>query len=136
MTKRHAACSCGQLHLTCTGEPVRISMCHCLACQKRTGSAFSAQARFPKAQVSDITGKSSTYSRIADSGNKVTFHFCPDCGTTLYWELDVAPDLYAVALGAFADPAFPQPKFSVFEQHAHPWTLGARAHVAEENRQQ
>jgi hypothetical protein len=40
MTARIASCSCGQLHLTCTGEPGRVSMCHCLECQKRTGSVF------------------------------------------------------------------------------------------------
>ena len=38
MTTRHAACSCGQLHLVIEGEPARISMCHCLECQRRTGA--------------------------------------------------------------------------------------------------
>ena len=45
MTTRHAACSCGQLHLTIEGESARISMCHCLACQRRTGAVFGNQAR-------------------------------------------------------------------------------------------
>lgn len=36
MTTRQASCSCGQLRLTCAGEPVRISVCHCLECQRRT----------------------------------------------------------------------------------------------------
>jgi hypothetical protein len=43
---RHAACSCGQLHLAIDGEPSRISMCHCLECQRRTGAVISNQARF------------------------------------------------------------------------------------------
>ena len=42
MTTRTATCSCGQLRLACEGEPVRISICHCLECQKRTGSIFGA----------------------------------------------------------------------------------------------
>ena len=41
MTVQRAACSCGQLHLTIEGEPVRISMCHCLECQRRTGAVLS-----------------------------------------------------------------------------------------------
>ena len=45
MTTRHAGCSCGQLQLTIEGESARISMCHCLACQRRTGAVFSNQAR-------------------------------------------------------------------------------------------
>ena len=51
MTTRHAACSCGQLHLTVEGEPLRISMCSCLACQRRTGAVISNQARFRREQV-------------------------------------------------------------------------------------
>ena len=49
MTTRRAACSCGQLHLTIEGEPSRISMCHCLECQRRTGAAISNQARLWRA---------------------------------------------------------------------------------------
>ena len=45
MTERTASCSCGQLRLACEGEPVRISICHCLECQKRTCSVFAMQAR-------------------------------------------------------------------------------------------
>ena len=48
---REAACSCGQLRVAVEGEPVRISMCHCLACQRQTGSAFSMQARYPNERV-------------------------------------------------------------------------------------
>ena len=50
MAERRAACSCGQLS-TVEGDPVPISMCHCLACQRRTGSAFGIQARFPAERV-------------------------------------------------------------------------------------
>jgi len=44
-TTRRAACNCGQLSLTIEGEPVRISMCHCLECQRRTGAVISNQER-------------------------------------------------------------------------------------------
>jgi len=71
---RIATCSCGQLSVTCEGEPVRISMCHCLECQKRTGSTFGAQARWPREKVT-ISGSSTQYVRVGDSGNKVTFIF-------------------------------------------------------------
>ena len=57
MTTREAQCSCGQLRLTCEGEPVRISICHCLDCQRRTGSVFGTQARFPRGQVTRIEGR-------------------------------------------------------------------------------
>ena len=122
MTKRTAACSCGQLHLACNGEPVRISICHCLECQKRAGSIFGAQARYPREQVT-IEGDSSQWTRRGDSGESATFHFCPTCGATVYWEPNAMPGFVSVAVGAFADPAFPPPYVSVYEERVHPWAL-------------
>ena len=61
---REASCSCGQLTLTAEGDPIRISMCHCLACQRRTGSAFGIQARFPADRVR-VTGRYAEYVRIS-----------------------------------------------------------------------
>jgi len=124
MTGRPASCSCGQLRLTCEGDPVRISICHCLECQKRTGSVFAAQARFARERVT-IEGRTATWTRRGDSGTSATFHFCPHCGSTVYWEPGDAPGLLTVAVGAFADPAFPPPHVSVYEERRHPWALAA-----------
>jgi len=99
---------------------VRISMCHCTECQRRTGSTYGAQARWPRAQVK-IEGDSTEYARIGDSGGKCIFHFCPTCGSTVWYQIESQPDLVAVALGAFADKDFPAPKFSVYEERRHPW---------------
>lgn len=120
MTTRRASCSCGQLSIEAQGEPIRISVCHCLACQQRTGSAFGVQARFMREHVT-IAGQSTQYVRVADSGNKAMFHFCPSCGATVYYELGQFPDVIAVPVGAFADPSFPGPKFSVYEDRRHIW---------------
>lgn len=117
---RQASCQCGQLQAVCWGEPVRISVCHCLACQKRSGAPFAAQVRFPEDQVR-ITGASHTWTRIADSGNAAEFHFCPDCGSTVWYRSRPHSDAIAIAIGAFADPAFPAPWFSVWEERRHPW---------------
>jgi hypothetical protein len=118
---REAHCCCGQLRLVCEGEPARVAICHCTDCQRRTGSVFGTAARFPRAQVTKIEGRSTTFNRVADSGNVLTFHFCPDCGTTVYWELARFPDLIAVAVGTFADAGFPVPRHSVYERRRHPW---------------
>ncbi|HNG50306.1 MAG TPA: GFA family protein, partial [Plasticicumulans sp.] len=76
MTTRLATCACRKLQVTTRGEPTRISMCHCLECQRRTGSAFGIQARFPDDAVT-IQGASKTFTRTGDSGSSATFHFCP-----------------------------------------------------------
>ena len=106
---------------------MRLSMCHCFACQRRTGAPFGAQSRFRREQVS-ISGRSTCYTRAADSGNSVSFHFCPTCGSTVYWELSGFSDLIAVALGMFADPGYPAPMISVWERTRHPWT----EHIADQ----
>lgn len=95
-------------------------MCHCLECQRRTGSVFGVQARFPKEKIR-IEGEPVSYVRTGDSGNRVTFHFCPGCGGTVYWEPEALPGFISVAVGAFADPAFPKPHYSVYETRQHPW---------------
>ena len=56
------------------GEPVRVSVCHCLACKRRTGSAFSFNARFPDDAVS-IQGRAAKFTRIGDEGGRVTYSF-------------------------------------------------------------
>lgn len=117
---RTAACPCGQLSARCEGEPVRISVCHCLDCKRRSGSAFAAQARWPDDKV-EITGQSKQWTRTNDSGAKATFSFCPRCGTTLCYVLDSMEGVTAVTIGAFADPQFPPPNYSVFEDRKHKW---------------
>jgi len=52
MITRRAECSCGQLSAICSGEPIRIAVCHCLACKRHSGSAFSFNARFAEENVS------------------------------------------------------------------------------------
>lgn len=117
---RLAACSCGQLNAHVEGDPVRVSICHCLACQRRSGSVFAAQARFPREQVR-IAGRSSAFVRVGDEGTRATFHFCPHCGDTVYYEPETLPAFLMIPVGAFADPAFPAPTVSVYESRMHAW---------------
>lgn len=117
---RVATCACGQLGATCRGEPTLVSLCSCLACQKRTGSAFGIAAFFDRDAVT-ISGDTSRYRRLSDAGFAVVFRFCPACGTSVVWEPERKPDAIAVAVGCFADPSFPAPSQSVNEAHKHPW---------------
>jgi hypothetical protein len=121
MTTRTASCRCGHLRATVNGDPVRVSVCHCLNCKKRSGSAFAVQARWPAAQV-QIEGRSKSFVMTGDSGNSATFHFCPDCGSDVHYEIDGKfDDLVAIPLGAFDDPRFGSPEYSVWEARKHEW---------------
>jgi hypothetical protein len=91
-----------------------------LACQRRTGSVFGTQARFPRERVS-LEGHAVEYTRVGDSGGHITYRHCPVCGSTVWYTLDVQPGLIAVPVGAFADPSFPAPRVCVYESRRHPW---------------
>ncbi|HLJ02990.1 MAG TPA: GFA family protein [Solirubrobacteraceae bacterium] len=118
---REAACSCGQLRLEVEGDPVRVGVCHCLACQRRSGAPFAQQARFPRERVT-ISGEARDYVRYSDEdGAPRTFSFCPECGSTVYYRNHTEPGVIAIAVGAFADPSFPPPQYSVWEERKHPW---------------
>jgi hypothetical protein len=115
-----AACACGALTATAKGDPVRISMCHCLECQRRSGSVFGAQARWPADKVT-VRGPSTTWSRTGDSGGVITNRFCPTCGSTIAYSIDRVPGFTVIPIGAFADPTIGAPVFSVYEARKHPW---------------
>ena len=119
--ERLAQCHCGSLRATTSGDPLLVNMCHCKACQRRTGALAGNGAAFAKAQVR-IEGPSKVFEREGQSGRKVRFYFCPNCGTSLYWDADARPDWYLLAVGAFADPEFPPPSVSIFEKSKHAWT--------------
>lgn len=119
--KHKATCCCGQLNLTYTGEIKKLSICHCFECQKRTGSVFGVQTRFEKNKTL-IQGKSSVFQRKGDSDNDVIrFHFCPICGSTLYWEANWLAESYAVAVGTLCDPTLPSPVMQVYVNRKHHW---------------
>lgn len=120
MNSRLASCSCGQLTARCSADPLRVSICHCLACQRRTGSVFGVQARFATQAVA-IEGRSTVYARTGDEGGVAHFHFCPDCGATVFYRLDALPGQIGIPVGAFGDPGFPPPAVSVYEERMHGW---------------
>lgn len=78
-------------------------------------------AYFEKSQVR-IEGPEKIYTRDVEGvSRKINFHFCPTCGSSVYWHLDLRPDHYGIAVGAFADPDFPLPTLSVWEESKHAW---------------
>ena len=112
MPVRTASCSCGQLLALTSAEPGRVSVCHCLACQRRAGSVFGAQARFP-ANSFTFSGASKRYVRIGDEGSRAIVNFCPAFGASVYNTIEGREELIAIPVGAFAEPSSPGPIVSV-----------------------
>jgi hypothetical protein len=115
-----ARCSCGAVALSLPGPSKLVVACHCIGCQRRTGAPFGIGAFYP-AEVVTISGTPKEFTRDAASGGKVHTYFCPNCGSTVYWKADNLPAMIGVAVGTMADPKYPAPVRSVFEQSKHDW---------------
>jgi len=67
-------------------------------------------------------GETNVYTRTdGDQGSAVDFHFCPKCGTSIWWPIPSRPEVVGIAVGCFADPSFPIPSFSIYNKRRHDW---------------
>ena len=114
------SCSCGQLSIDYDGEITRTTVCHCFACQKRTGSPFAVATRLDRSRIT-INGNSTVYKRKGDEGSEISFHFCPECGSTVYYEADWLGDSIAAPIGGFNKPDLPTPVMDVYRNRKHQW---------------
>lgn len=119
MTKHHAECQCGQLTVASDAEPDFVIACNCQACQHRTGAPFGAGLYFQKKDLA-ISGTSKSWGRKADSDREIVNYFCPECGTNVYWSLEMRPDHMGVAYGCFKTPT-PEPIRAIWTQEQHDW---------------
>ena len=118
---RTAECQCGQLRVRVGGEPAFVLTCSCTVCQKRTGSVFGVTGFYDETQVEAFEGTPKVYRRKGDSGGGVDVHFCPECGTSLFWLADFAPGMMVVAVGCFLDPEFTAPQLAAYTRNRHHW---------------
>ena len=118
--ERTAKCQCEGFRVTVTGEPAFTIVCHCEECQRRSGVPLTSNAYFHKSNIR-LEGEKKVYTRPANEGRSFHNYFCPNCGSTICWTLDVFPDLYGVATGAFNDPTFHPPSMSIYERSKYAW---------------
>jgi len=108
MSNRHeGGCVCGSVRYVTTGDPLRVTVCHCTWCQRRTGTAFSVEPVFHDKQVEFTGGTLTQYRHISDeSGRWLDLEFCPKCGTTIGFTLEWRPALRVIDAGTFDDPSW------------------------------
>lgn len=120
MRSRSATCACGKLSLDVSGDPRLVAICGCHQCQQRTGSAYGVHAFFPQNAVA-VSGKHKKFSRTSHRGRMEEFHFCPSCGSTMFWKTEDRPDVWAIALGAFAGSRMPAPTIAQWTSKQPGW---------------
>jgi hypothetical protein len=117
---RVASCQCRGFRVVVEAEPDTVGICHCQICQRRTGVPLTANAYFPKSKVR-LEGEHRIYTRDCPEGRKLHNHFCPTCGSTVGWTLDLRPNQFGVAVGCFNDRNFPPPVASIWEEEMCAW---------------
>ena len=119
---RTASCQCRGFRDIVEAEPEIVSICHCQICQRRMGVPLTCNAYFPKSKVR-LEGAHKIYSRDCSEGRKLHNYFCPTCGSTVGWILDLRSHHFGVAVGCFNDRNFPPPLQSIWEEEMHPWPV-------------
>ena len=117
---RTARCACQQASITVSGAPLTHGICHCSHCKRRTGSAFGMSSYFARAAVQSIEGDTHVYA-LGATGREQQRHFCPRCGTTLFWFLAAEPDRIGIASGCFEEPGLTEPSYSATDRLRSAW---------------
>jgi len=114
-------CLCGAVRYRVVGSPLSVSICHCVNCQRNSGSAFSVNCVFPSEALT-MTGSPAVYEDRGDTGHIVRRVFCGRCGTPLESRSVYSSPSYAVLkAGTFDDPRGFVPDSEMYCISAMPW---------------
>ena len=113
-------CLCGSVRFTCDAKPINVFYCHCLDCQKESGCPFITEIYIAKSSV-EITGDTTRYSQLGDSGKLVHRNFCTACGTVILSEFDAEPDNVCLKACSLDDPSWLTPEFHLYISRKQPW---------------
>ena len=116
------ACLCRGVRYSSNAEPAVVAVCHCVACQKNSGSAFSLNIGVPTESVS-ITG--ATLVRFEDhsgaSGKPFHRSFCSRCGSPIAGSGDAYPGVTFIKAGTLDDPSWVKPTAHIWCDEKQPW---------------
>ena len=105
MPRNQGGCLCGALRYAVTGEPLRVTFCHCRFCQRGSGAAYVVEPIFNRSELVVTSGRPRTYlHRSEGSGKLLTVNFCDRCGTKLFLEFERFPEICGLYAGTFDDP--------------------------------
>lgn len=115
-------CLCGQVAFEYDGPVGKAGYCHCEDCRRCTGSAFNVSLSMERERLRLLSGQPKSFTKHADSGNKVTRYFCPECGSPLYTASPRHPDYVYVKAGILDDPGLVMPVHEKWAISEVPWS--------------
>jgi hypothetical protein len=105
--KLTGGCHCGAIRYSVDGEAIVHALCHCTDCRRHAGAPMVGWAMFKTGEVTVTKGTPRVYGSSTDGRR----HFCPDCGTGLFFTNDVVlPGIKDVQSATFDDPDLLPPR--------------------------
>ncbi|MGB5210758.1 MAG: GFA family protein [Gammaproteobacteria bacterium] len=118
----NGSCRCGATRYVIRGEPVLMAQCHCVDCQKASGTGHMSLAFFKEQDV-EIAGEPVAYAVNTDSGNQKIFHFCPTCGSRLHGRNTGRPGITVIPVGCLDDTSWFRPQSVVYTKYRQKWDI-------------
>ena len=115
-------CSCGATRYRLAAEPLFVHCCHCLNCQRQTGSAFVVNLLIETDRVELLTGAPRPVDVPRDDGSMQRIHRCPTCQVALFSEY-TRPEVLFVRAGTLDDPSHVRPDVHIYTKSKVPWVI-------------
>jgi hypothetical protein len=117
---REGGCSCGSVRYRLTSEPLFVHCCHCLNCQRQTGSAFVINVLIEADRVELLTGDPEPVDVPRDDGNTQRIFRCPTCQVAVFSEYG-RPEVRFVRAGTLDVPSAVAPDVHIYTRSKVPW---------------
>jgi len=114
-------CSCGEVRYRLGAKPMFVHCCHCLDCQRQTGSAFVLNALIETELVEVLSGAPIAVAVPTDSGRPHDIHRCPKCQIAVWSDYGRRGGLRFVRVGTLDDPTALKPDVHIFTRSKQPW---------------
>ena len=114
-------CSCGAVRYRLTSAPMFVHCCHCLDCQRQTGSAFVINALIETDRIELLSGEPESISMPTDSGRPHDIYRCPKCLTAVWSDYGRRPALRFLCVGTLDEPSALSPDVHIFTRSKVPW---------------
>jgi hypothetical protein len=114
-------CACGSARYRLESPPMFVHCCHCLDCQRQTGSAFVLNAIIETDRIALLTGEPEPVAVPTDSGRPHDIYRCPRCRVALWSDYGGRPKLRFVRVGTLDEPSSLSPDVHIFTRSKLPW---------------
>ena len=118
----NGSCLCGAIRYTISQPVTELRACHCTACQKLSGAGGTVNAPLPSSAFKVTQGTLKRFTMKADSGRTLHRFFCGECGTPIYSQRELTPEMVVVRAGAFDNPGEMKIGAHIWTKSARPWS--------------